>query len=139
MDARRGRHALLDHRHRRACGSSLISPKAGFVLLDVLIEHIRQSLGLLRAEEHALKIVDRDAVGSGLIDGAEHQKEVPQADAHLHAVGVAFAIIGGVRELIFGCGLLGVHHFRIQCFEYSVTSLDSQSIQNERIVERRFL
>ena len=38
-------------------------PKRGFILGDVLLKHVEQRLGLLRAEVDALEIVDGHVVG----------------------------------------------------------------------------
>ena len=61
-----------------------------------------QSLGLLRAEIDALEIAHLDLVLARLLQGAEDKKEVPDVDAHLHAVGVVFAVLGGIDELDVG-------------------------------------
>ena len=46
------------------------------------------------------------------VHGAEDQKKVPDAHAHLHAVGVAVAVVLGVcdRDGLRFCGLLGLAH-----------------------------
>jgi hypothetical protein len=84
---------LLDH---RAGGVRLQFDLAerGFVLLDVLRKNVGQSLSLLWAEKNPLKVVNGDRIGGGLINRAETEEKVPEAHAHLHAVGVVFAVIG---------------------------------------------
>ena len=37
--------------------------------------------------------------GALLLQSPENQKEIPPAHPHLHAVGVTFAIVGGVHQL----------------------------------------
>ena len=70
--------------------------KGGFILRHVLRKQVRQCLGLLRAQEHALKVDDGNAIGAALIDGAERQEKVPQTDADLNTVGVILAIVGAI-------------------------------------------
>src|SRR5262249_51959057 len=53
-----------------------------------------------------------------------------EADAHLYAVGVALAIIIGIRELDLWRSLLGIHQLQ----EYSGLR-DSEDSQDERVVE----
>src|SRR5208282_3577303 len=83
-----------------------------FVLRDILMQDVEQRLGLLRAQIDALKVLNVHGVGSGLADGAEHEKEIPKVDSDLHAVGVTFAIIGAVTELDLG-RLRGRHNSSI--------------------------
>src|ERR1700712_283729 len=68
------------------------------ILRQVLTEHIEESLGLLGAEIDSLKAADGHLIGRVLMGGAEGEKEVPYAGAYLHAVGVAFAIVGGFGD-----------------------------------------
>src|SRR5258708_26853370 len=83
--------------------------EGGFILRNILIEHVGQGLGLLWAQVDSFKILNRDRVGSGLVHGSVEQKEVPQAHAHLHAVSIVFAVIGGVHQLDLGLRLLRIH------------------------------
>src|SRR5512145_566823 len=55
-----------------------------FVLVDVLLQHVEQGLGLLGAEVDALEVADGDRVGLRGLQRAEQEEEVPQADAELH-------------------------------------------------------
>src|SRR5580700_11041633 len=65
---------------------------------DVLLQHSEQGLGLLRAQIDALKILDLD-LGFALLDErAEHQEEVPDIHANLHAVGIVFTIVGSIGQ-----------------------------------------
>src|SRR5579871_5132320 len=73
--------------------------EGGFVLRDVLLEDVQKGFRLLRADINSLKIMYSDGVGTGLIDPAEHQQEVPQIDADLHAVSVIFPIFGRIDQL----------------------------------------
>jgi hypothetical protein len=75
---------------------------------------------LLRAQKNALVVLDVYRVGRGLVDGSEGQKEVPQADADLDAVGVGFTIVGSVGQLNLR-GLLRVHAF-LEYYLYSHAS-----------------
>ena len=79
------------------------------ILGKVLAEHVPQSFGLLRAEVDAMMIFDVDLVGGVLMSDAEIEEEIPDAYAHLNAVGIGFAIIRGLAELDLGLGMAGVH------------------------------
>ena len=79
------------------------------ILGEVLAEHVPESLGLLRTEIDAVMIFDVDLVGRVLMSDAEIEEEIPDAYAHLNAVGIGFAIIRGLAELDFGLGMTGVH------------------------------
>ena len=69
-----------------------------FILADVLLQDVEERLGLLRADVHALEILDVNVVRSGLVDVAEHEEEIPEVNPNLNAVGVAFAVIGSFFE-----------------------------------------
>src|SRR5271169_7116334 len=73
--------------------------EGGLVVRQVLLQDGVQRLGLLRAQIDALKIADFDLGFVLLLQGAEHQEEVPDIDPHLNAVGVVLAVVGGVRQL----------------------------------------
>src|SRR5579864_4707651 len=76
--------------------------ESGLVLVDVLLQHVQKRFGLLRADVDALKVLDGDVIGSSLVHTAEQKEEIPQVYAHLHAVRVAFTVIGRAIELDFG-------------------------------------
>jgi hypothetical protein len=82
------------------------------ILSEVLAEHVEEGLGLLRAEVDALEAANGDLIGGVLVSGAEGEEEVPDAGAHLHAVGVALAIVGGFGDVDpgLGVGLMNVCH-----------------------------
>lgn len=82
------------------------------ILGEVLAEHIEECLGLLRAQIDALEAADGDLIGRVLVGGAEGEEEIPDAGAHLHAVGVALAIVGRFRDVDPGLciGLMNVCH-----------------------------
>lgn len=73
-----------------------------FVAGDVLLQESQQSLGLLRAEVDALKIANLYLALGLLLESAEGEEEIPDIDAHLHAVGVRLAIVGGVSDFDVG-------------------------------------
>jgi hypothetical protein len=76
------------------------------VLRDILLENVEERLGLLRTDVDTLKIMNLNVVGGRLINFAERQKEIPQVDPHLNAIGVIFAIVRGLHQLDPGsCGL----------------------------------
>jgi hypothetical protein len=58
----------------------------------------------LRVDIDALEVLDLHAFLRGLVDMAEHQKEIPEIHPDLHAVGVAFAVIGRFLEYNPGLG-----------------------------------
>jgi hypothetical protein len=74
----------------------------GFVLVNVLREDVEQCLGLLGAEVNPLEILNVDVVGSGLVDQAEEQEEVPEIYADLDAIGIGLAVVWQVAHLDFG-------------------------------------
>src|ERR1700752_113593 len=57
-----------------------------FVLRNVLPQHIPQSLGLLRAQKDGLVVANRHLVGAVARCQTKYKLEIPDADAHLHAV-----------------------------------------------------
>ena len=76
--------------------------KGALVSGNVLLQESEQGLRLLRAEIDPLEILDLDLRFGLLLQGAKHKEEIPDVDAHLHAVGVALAIIFGVDQLQIG-------------------------------------
>ena len=81
----------------------------GLILGDVLLEDIQQRFGLLRAKVDALKIVDVNVVGRGLIDHAKEQQKSQILTADLHTVGVAFPVFRDVAHLDLGLRRWRVH------------------------------
>ncbi len=79
-------------------GIELDFAKRGFVIRHVLVEDRRQRLGLLRTQVNALEVSHFNLIFGLLLHGAEHQKEVPDVDPDLYAVGVGFAIVGSVDD-----------------------------------------
>ena len=69
--------------------------KGGFILHDVLAQHVPERLGLLRAQVNSLEVLYLHQILRGLRHGAERQQKIPHADANLDAIGVPVAIIGG--------------------------------------------
>src|ERR1035438_9279228 len=100
---------LLDHFSGGWLRLQLDLAEGLLILRDVLVQNIRQSLRLRRAQVHAMMIQDVDAVGPRLVHGAEQEEKIPKADADLHAIGVVFAIVGSVGELDLGWRLLWIH------------------------------
>ena len=72
-----------------------------FVLRDILLQHVEQRLGLLRAQLDALEVLDVHGFGRRLIGKAEHEQEVPKAGSNLNAVGVVLAVLGQVDDVNF--------------------------------------
>ena len=84
-------------------------PESLLVLGDVLTQHIPKGFCLLWAEVDGLVVMDGDFF-RGLAGGqAEDELEVPDADAHLHAVGVGFAVIGGLGKGQLRLLRIGIH------------------------------
>src|SRR5690242_19685405 len=79
-----------------------------FVADNVLLQHTQQRFCLLWAEIDPLEIMNFDLRFGLLMKSAEGEEEVPNTDADLHAVGIAFAIGVGVDEL--DVGLSRVRH-----------------------------
>src|SRR5260370_24866369 len=73
-----------------------------FVARDVLLQQSEQCLGLLRAQIDPLKISNLHLRFALLLQGAEDQKEVPDVHTHLHAVGVAFAVVRRICQFDIG-------------------------------------
>ena len=73
--------------------------KGLFVLGQVLPQDVPQRLGLLRAEEGGLVVADVDLVGALAAGQTEDQLKIPHADAHLHTIGVALAVVGGLDKI----------------------------------------
>ena len=72
------------------------------VLGDVLAEDVPEGFGLLRAKEDGVAIADGDLLGRVASGDAEDELEVPHADPDLDAVGIGFAVIGGLGDLDVG-------------------------------------
>ena len=87
------------------------------ILRQVLAEHVEERLGLLGTEVDPLKATDGDLVGRVLMCGAEGEEEIPDAGAYLHAVGVAFAVVGGFADVDPGLivGLMDICHAYARC------------------------
>src|SRR3984893_7729186 len=64
-----------------------------FVARDVLLQQSEQCLGLLRTQIDPLKIPNLHLGFALLLQSAEDQEKVPDVHTHLHAVGVAFAVV----------------------------------------------
>ena len=73
-----------------------------FVLGEILSEHIPQGLGLLRTQEDRAVITDVHLFGAFAGGEPENELEVPHAHAHMHAVGIYFAKIGGLGNIELG-------------------------------------
>ena len=90
-------------RFQRNCSKRLL------VLGEILAKHTQKCLGLLWTQVNTVAILYSDLIWCLLMDDAEIQKEIPNAYAHLNAVGIGFAIIGRLAELNLGLGMAGVH------------------------------
>ena len=83
-------------RLQRNCAKGLL------VLRNILSKNVPERFGLLRAEVDALLILNVYMIGCVLVDQSESKKEVPHTYAHLHTVGIVFAVIRCLRERDFG-------------------------------------
>src|SRR6516164_7065375 len=73
--------------------------EGAFVVGNVLLQDGGQRLCLLRAEINALEVSYLHLILRLLLHGPEHQKEVPNVDPHLHAVGVGLTIISSTDDV----------------------------------------
>src|SRR5579863_4684265 len=73
--------------------------KCAFVAGDVLLQKSKQCLGLLRTQINALKIADFYLRFGLLLQGSEHEEEVPYVDPHLNTVRVVFPVVGAAYQL----------------------------------------
>jgi len=73
--------------------------KCALVTRQILLQNRRQRLSLLRTQINPLKIPQLNFVLALLLQRAEDKEEVPDVDAHLHAVRVGLAIILCDRKL----------------------------------------
>src|SRR5258707_5492569 len=78
-----------------------------FVARDVLLQQSEQCLGLLRTQIDPLEISNLHLRFALLLQGAKDHKEVPDVYAHLHAVGVAFAVVRRICQLDIGLSWKG--------------------------------
>ena len=62
---------------------------------DVLGQHEMQRLGLLRAHVHAHERGERNFAASTDSKPPELEEEVPNADVHLHAIGIVLPVFIG--------------------------------------------
>src|SRR5882762_4071864 len=93
--------------------------KRALVTRQILLQNRRQRLCLLRTQIDSLKVPQLHFVLALLLQRAEDKEEVPNVDAHLHAVGVGLAIILRSRKLNVrlrwidhGSGSVAVHRCR---------------------------
>src|ERR1041385_6953808 len=83
-------------------GVKLDLPKRAFILPDVLLQNCEQSLGLLRAEIDALKVLHLNFLCCHGLQATKNQQKVPHAYADLYRIGVSIAVIGGVDQANVG-------------------------------------
>src|SRR6476660_10002093 len=76
--------------------------KGAFVSGYILLQDGRQGFRLLRAEIDPLKVIDLHLGFALLLQGTEDQKEIPDIDSHLHAVGIVLSILSGVDQFDVG-------------------------------------
>ena len=63
------------------------------VLLHVVLQDVEKGFGLRRAHVDPLEVRDPNLIRGRLIDDAEEEKEVPQVQPDLYAVGVPLAVV----------------------------------------------
>src|SRR5260370_42608423 len=81
-------------------------PKGRLILRDVLLQDLKQRLGLLGAEVDALEVVNGNVIRSNLVHPAKQKEKIPEIHAHLDAIGVVLTILGRIDQLNRGSGLL---------------------------------
>lgn len=96
------------HRPNRGARVELDFAEGAFVVGDVLLEQRHERLRLLRAQINSLEVMKFDLRFRALLHGAEDEKEIPDIDADLHAVGVRLAVFGRLNELNIGL-ILRIH------------------------------
>src|SRR5690606_15272273 len=89
---------LLDRFGAGPAGVELNLAERLFVLLEVLAQHRMQSLRLLGAQVDAVGDVQVYLLRRLRSNLTELQKEVPEADSHLNAIGIAFPIVGILHD-----------------------------------------
>ena len=78
---------------KRLCRLQSYGAKCLLILRQVLAQQVPQRLGLLWAQIDPLKIPQHHFIGRILPGCAKDQHKIPYAGPHLHAVGIAIAII----------------------------------------------
>src|SRR5215472_6104200 len=102
------RHGSVNLSRRLGHGGIELDFAEGLFVLDhVLLQDGHQRFGLLRAQVDSLEVLHLHLACALRLHAAEDQQEVPNADAHLHGVGVALAVFGGVDEVNVGLGRNG--------------------------------
>src|ERR1700747_1617800 len=96
--------------------------KGTLISRNVLLENRHKCLCLLRTQIDSLKITDFHLSLALLLQGAEHQEEIPNIYAHLHAVSIVFAVVRRVEQL--DIGLRGYGH---KCFSVAAARLVSKA------------
>src|SRR2546430_11193582 len=91
-------HLALSH-HARV---ELDLPKRAFIASDILLQNRHERLGLLWAQINSLKIAHLDLRLALLLQGTKNQEKIPNVHAHLHAVGIALAVIVCINQLDIG-------------------------------------
>lgn len=97
------------HRHGMTLRFQRNCSKRLLVLGEILAKHTQKCLGLLRTQVNTVAILYRDLIWRLLMNDAEIQKEIPNAYAHLNAVGIGFAIIRRFTDLDPGLGRAAIH------------------------------
>ena len=72
------------------------------VLGDILPQNVPQGFGLLRAEEDSLVVANAHLIGAFARSSAEYELEIPNAYAHLDAVGIGLAVVGSLDKVHLG-------------------------------------
>ena len=98
-------------RHGKRVGLRLESDlsESLLILSEILGQDVHKRLGLLRADVDSLAIFDEDLVGALLMNDAEGEEEVPDADAYLNAVGVVLSVVVRLLDLNLRLRMAGMH------------------------------
>src|SRR5205807_7545483 len=72
--------------------------ECALVPTHILLQQSQQRFRLLWAQIDALEILDLDLSFGLLLQRAENQKEIPDVDPHLHAIGIVLAVRGVIYQ-----------------------------------------
>src|SRR5689334_8095244 len=96
------RLSLVDRAGSHHTRIQLDFTKRALVTGNILLQDRGQRFGLLRAQINTLEIADFHLGFALLLQRTEYQKEIPDIDSYLHAVGIVLAVFAGIDQLDVG-------------------------------------